>query len=69
MSRHFVGVHLTSLGEAINTKQVPDTATPEFFALRYLARMIHDPRIPREVKAEIAEVLIRCCVPVVADPE
>jgi hypothetical protein len=69
MTRHAYVSLLNPLGQAIALKQVPDTATPEFFALRYMARMINDPRIPDEVKKEIAEVLLPCLVPVAREDE
>lgn len=61
--------HPYPIRQGYRYQQVPDTATPEFFALSYMAHMAHDKRIPREVKREIAEVLVPCFVPVVGDPE
>jgi hypothetical protein len=62
-------VRLTPLGQAIRDKVVPDTATHEFHALNYMAKMIHDPRIPREIKDEIARILLPCLVPIADEPE
>jgi hypothetical protein len=69
MTRHAYVNLLNPLGRAIALLETPDTATPEFFALRYMVNMINDPRIPHEVKKEIAEVLLPCLVPVVHEPE
>jgi hypothetical protein len=61
----YPGVQLTPLGIAIKSNVVPDTATPEFHALNYMAHMIHDKRIPKVVKEEIAAVLLPCLAPMV----
>ena len=48
---------------------ITEASTLEHRALAYMASRIHDKRISREVKEEIAAVLLPCLYLMVGDPE